>query len=261
MTSLFGCICNQPERLAAALAAVRPQLVAPAPVLRWGLAYIQAGEVLLNRTPRQSDVAVDLYGPISAVKSDYVVVHAATADDGLHGTANTQPFRFRHWMFAMDGTGAEIQQVVPQLLEHVPDFLRRNIKGKTSAELVFHLFLSFLHDSGHLDDPNLSTTDSRRALRDALAMVLTLLTKAGAGGASLGNLITSNGRSLLGVRLDAPLHIRRLKVHDAKQKPDTFKGVLVLSATDPGEGFEEVPARSVVAVSRDVRVDIVPLDS
>jgi glutamine amidotransferase len=163
-------------------------------------------------------------------------------------------------MFAMDGTGAEVQQIVPQLLEHVPDFLRRNIKGKTSAELVFHLFLSFLHDAGHLDDPNLSTTDSRRALRDSLAMVYTLLTKAGAASSGLGNMITSNGRSLLGVRLDAPLHLRRLKVTDLKQKPDTFKGVLVLSAADPGEGFEAIPPRSVVAVSRDIRVDIVALD-
>jgi hypothetical protein len=162
-------------------------------------------------------------------------------------------------MFAMDGAGAEIQQIVPQLLEHVPDFLRRNIKGKTSAELIFHLFLSFLHDAGHLDDPNLSTTESRRALRDSLAMVYTLLTKAGAGAAGLGNMITSNGRSLLGVRLDAPLYLRRLKVHEPK-KPETFRGVLVLSAGDPGEGFESVPPRSVVACSRDIRVDVLALD-
>ena len=39
-----------------------------------------------------------------------------------------------------------------------------------------------------------------------------------------------------------------LKVSDPKQKPDTFKGVLVLSAPDPGEGIEANPARSEVAV-------------
>ena len=88
-----------------------------------------------------------------------------------------------------------------------------------------------------------------------------MLTKSGASSADLGNMITSNGRSLLGVRLGAPLYLRRLKIHDPKQKPETFKGVLVLSATDPGEGFESIPSRSVVAVSRDIRVDVISLDA
>ena len=52
--TLFACMCNQPQRLAEALGPVRPVLVAPPPIARWGLAYAQSGDVLLVRTPKAS---------------------------------------------------------------------------------------------------------------------------------------------------------------------------------------------------------------
>ena len=51
---LFACMCNQPQRLSAALAPVRSVLLAQPPVSRWGLAYSQGGDVLLVRTPKSS---------------------------------------------------------------------------------------------------------------------------------------------------------------------------------------------------------------
>jgi glutamine amidotransferase len=163
-------------------------------------------------------------------------------------------------MFAMEGDIDGFQEVSPRLVDHIPEYLRRNIKGKTAAEHVFHVFLSFLHDSGNLDDPNLDTSQSRRALRDALALVYGAVTKAGAT-VSLGNVVVSNCRSMLAARLDGPLFLRRLKVPVSARDPETFKGVLALSTgEDPGEGFEEIPSRSVLAISRDIRTDIVSLD-
>ena len=41
------------------LAPVRAALLVPAPVSRWGVGYVQGGEVLLSRTPRSSADAVD----------------------------------------------------------------------------------------------------------------------------------------------------------------------------------------------------------
>jgi glutamine amidotransferase len=260
MTSLFGCICNQPQRVGEALAPVRSLLVAAPPVARWGLAYVQSSEVLLSRTPRSSEDPVDFFEAVEQAPSDYVIGHASPAD-GLHGNANTQPFRFRRWMFAMEGVADQDQSVAPQLLEHVPEYLRRNIKGKTLAEHVFHVLLSFLHDAGALDDPHLDTHASRRALRDAFALVYGELTKIGGGRTSLGNAIVSNSRSMLALRLDAPLYLRRLKVPVSKRDTETFKGVLALStAADPGEGFEEIPPRSVLCVGRDIRTDIASID-
>ena len=50
---------------------------------------------------------------------------------------------------------AQDDDVGARLAEHVPEYLRRNLKGRTPAELVFHVFLAMLHDEGSIDDPNL----------------------------------------------------------------------------------------------------------
>src|SRR5204862_2830414 len=130
--------------------------------------------------------------------------------DELRGDANTQPFRYRRWFFAQEGAGPGpelLAEVMPQLLQHIPDYLRRNIRGRSPAEQVFHLFLSMLHDAGTLDDPNLAPAHIRRALRDTVAFVDALV--AGSGTAwPHGNIILSNSRSMMAVRLGGPLVVR-----------------------------------------------------
>lgn len=262
MTRLYGCTCNQPQRLREALASVRELLVANPPVSRWGLGYVQSGQVLLSRTPRPSEQAVDLYGPLERVTADYLIVHACGAD-GLRGSANTQPFRFRRWMFAaQDNTLSEgFAEIQGGVIEHIPDFLRRNIKGKTPAEHLFHLYLAFLHDSSLLDDVNINASDARRALRDTIALVANLTSRAGLQG-SPGNVLLSNGRIMLAARLEEPLCLRRLKVASHDKDATAFRGVLALSSPDqPGEGFEKIPTRSVLEISRELNVQIVDIDS
>src|SRR3954469_17067658 len=163
---LFACICNQPQRLSAALAPVRAALVAQPPVSRWGLGYIQGDDVLLVRTPKATAVPVDLAGPLSAeIKTDCAIAQAVR-DEGaaVGGTDNTPPFRFRRWLYAQTSLDGQLlsDDIAPRLLEHVPEYLRRNLKGRTPAELIFHVFLAMLHDEGGLDDPNLPPAASRR---------------------------------------------------------------------------------------------------
>lgn len=259
MTYLFGCICNQPQRVTEALSPVRTLLVTGGPSTRYGLAYVQSGEVLLSRTPAPSAEPIDFYEEIERRPSDYLICHAY-GEDGRPGTVNTQPFRFRRWMFAMEGETDGFADVAPRLLEHIPPYLRRNIKGKTQAEHVFHVFLSLLHDAGSIDDPNLDPGHTRRMLRDALALCLGAFTKAGVA-PDLGNVVVSNSRSMIAARLAQPLYMRRLKVPVSPRDPETFRGVLALStADDPGEGFEEIPGRSALAVRREILTDIASLD-
>ncbi|MBC7974778.1 MAG: hypothetical protein H7138_07300 [Myxococcales bacterium] len=172
---LFACICNQPQRLAAALAPVRAALLAQPPVSRWGLGYVQGGDVLLVRTPKSSTVPVDLAGPLTTeIKTDCAIAQAVH-DEGASagGTDNTPPFRFRRWMYAQTGLASQlfVDEVAPRLLEHIPEYLRRNLKGRTPAELTFHVFLAMLHDEGNIDDPNLAPTATRRALAATLRLV------------------------------------------------------------------------------------------
>jgi hypothetical protein len=248
---LFACMCNQPKRLSAALAPVRATLVAEPPVHRWGLAYSQGGDVLLVRTPKTSEKPVDLAAPLADIPTDCAIAQAVrdSGDKVLGGTDNTPPYRFRRWMFAMSGN---IEVEPARLLEHVPEYLRRNIKGRTGAELVFHVFLAMLHDEGAVDDPNVPVASTRRALAATLKLV----------GAPLGNVALSNGRSMVLARLDEPLRLRRLWVTGERgERDDSFRGVLVVSGGDgdPRDGFEDVPAQRAVLVTRDLQVSLADL--
>ncbi len=192
---LFTCMCNQPQRLWAALAPVRATLVAQPPVTRWGLAYSQGGDVLLVRTPKASQKPVELCAPIAEIHTDCVIAQAVGPDDGYAGTDNTPPFRFRRWMFAMTGT-PQLEAAAPNLLARIPEYLRRNQRGRSPAELVFHVFLAMLHDEGAIDDPNLPVDVTRRALAATIKLVAAEQAKTGTEG-GFGNLVASNGRSMV----------------------------------------------------------------
>jgi predicted glutamine amidotransferase len=268
---LFACICNQPQRLPIALAPVRAALIAQPPVSRWGLGYVQGGDVLLVRTPKASAVPVDLAGPLTAeIKTDCVIAQAVRDDGaGLGGTDNTPPFRFRRWMYAQSGLdnqlfsgaagagGQAAEELAPRLLEHIPEYLRRNLKGRTPAELIFHVFLAMLHDEGNIDDANLPPAASRRALAATLKLVAAELARAGRTEAGLGNVALTNGRSMVVAHLDEPLRLRRLWVTGERgERDESFRGFLLVSGGDgdPKDGFEDVPAHRSVLISRDLQV-------
>lgn len=258
----FACMCNQPQRLPAALAPVRAALVAQPPVSRWGMGYIQGGDVLLVRTPRSSESPVDLSGPLALgeIKSDCVIAQAVR-DDGFAGTDNTPPFRFRRWMYAQSEMPA-LDGGALRLLEHIPEYLRRNLKGKTPSELIFHVFLAMLHDEGNIDDPNLPPAAQRRALSATLKLVNTELARAGKSGVSLGNVALTNGRSMVLAHLDTPLRLRRLTVAGERgERDDSFRGVLLISGGDGDtkDGFEDVPPSRAVLISRELQVSFADL--
>ena len=260
MTRLFGCTCNEPHRVAQALEPIRESLVAKGPVARWGLGYVQAGEVLLRRHPRPSE-DVDFFRSVSELHSDYIVGCASSAD-GLAGNANTQPFRFRHWLFACEGglegeAAAVDDDLQARLLEHIPGFLARNIAGKTSAEHVFHVLLGLLYDSGSLDDPNVGLDHVRRALRDTLALVYSVMTEAGSTRGP-GNIVATNGRAMFAVRLDHPIVVRGFKPPDPRRGDHKhFRAVLAMSSdAPPAEGFEAIPPNSVLTISRELQTEI-----
>jgi hypothetical protein len=220
--------------------------------------------VLLARTPRASHTPVDLYAALAEAPSDCVIGQAVTeASVAPGGNDNTPPFRFRRWMYAQQTT-ARIDEVWSAVVDRLPDFVKRNIRGRTAGEVTFHVMLAMLHDQGALDEANLALATTRRTLGAALALVSSELTKAGTSGA-LGNAAVSNGRSLVVARAPGgtPLYLRRLWVKgERSERDDTFRGVLVVSraGAHPGEGFEEVPAGSAVLVSRDLRIDIATLE-
>ncbi|HET6612796.1 MAG TPA: hypothetical protein VFG83_12440 [Kofleriaceae bacterium] len=266
MSHLFGCVCNEPPRLGEALQAIEPQLTVPGPVARFGLGYVQAGEVLLSRNPRGQRTAVDFFAMLRQLPSDYVV-GCTTGEDGLSGSANTPPYRYRRWLFgqpepapAADGS-RPLARVGELCAAVIPAFLDRSITGKTTAEHIFHVFLAMLHDTADIDDPNLPVPVIRRALRDAIQLIDSRLAGAGIGERVTGNIIVTNSRSMLAVRLGDAIYVRRVKHPDPRRSDHRlFRAVLALSGiSEPGEGFEAIPESSVLTISRDLMTDIVPL--
>lgn len=258
--SIIASLCNQPSRLGEALVPVRADLVVPGPLSRWGMGYVRGGEILLSRTPRPSETALDFFPQFVEHKADCILANASHDGDVLP-TESTQPFRFRRWMFAQDGAPTLHADDWHAIAAQIPDFLRRNLRGRTAAELTLHTFLATLHDQNALDEQQ-SPGVIKRALAETLERMDARL-RALARPIATGNIAVSNSRSLTVARVEggAPLFIRRLHVFNERgARDDSFRGVLALSSSSPpGEGAEEIPVGSLVTISRDLRVDIAPL--
>ena len=270
MARLFGIIGNRPDLAARVLASEAEPLRARskgAP-LGWGLGFYQGGEVLMRRRPIDERPEIDVAKLAADVRADLVVGHVRHATIGPLRTENTHPFRYRQWLFAQTGTVTEFEQVRERLVASVPDFLRSGIRGDTDAEVLFHVFLSFLHDAGRLNDGQVEPSLVREALRSSLAVVDGMTAEVGAGAARL-NLLVSDGDQLVAVhRSDAAMRLRVLSGKgDAdlvmgddpqlrRKIPELSRMHFSLCASDfdeapPNGRWKAVPENAIVTMARD----------
>jgi glutamine amidotransferase len=269
---------NEPERLRCALYPVRKQLVWQRERTPdgWGLGFYQGGEVLLQKRPRPAAGPVDFFALTKSIRTDCIVGHVRSATVGKHfKSENTHPYRFRSWLFAHHGTIDHFATLRPDLMEHIPDFLRRNIRGQTDSEHLMHLYLAFLHDGGKLDDPNIPAAEAANALGATLTVVDRFVAEAG-GQPSEHNMIVTNGRIMLAARRGLPLHMMRIagiadcalcrETHaDFSREPrrvahEHLRGVAFVDAEgEAGAPWEPIPDASVVAVSHDLTYEVRPL--
>lgn len=204
--------------------------------------------------------------------------------DGLHGPAllamaqgrgfrfeedATDPFRFRQWLFCMDGATEAFAGWREELLADLPDLIRRQIRGTTDREHVFALFLRLLRERGRLDDPNAPAIDAARCLGDAVREIDRLERERGSTRPCPLAMAATNGRLLVAVRRGRPLFYR-LEEGDGTcalcglTDPDDHRARAhrrsrtVALATEPleGAGFVEVPDGSTVAVGRGLDITV-----
>jgi glutamine amidotransferase len=275
MIRLFAYVGNEPERIKCALYPARTALVTDIGENPdgYGLGFFQGGEVLLQKRPKAQPGQVDFYAQLRELRTDVVVGHVREATVGKsQKLENTHPFRFRSWVFAHSGTMANFEAIKGELLESVPDFLRRNIRGTTDSEHLFHLYLAFLHDGGKLEDPNISTDEARAAMRATVAFVERLSGSAGGGKSEL-NLIATNGRILLAVRHGRPMGVMRTsgiadcpvcreegRAEDDRRIPhDLLRAVLVLSDGELPAGWELMPESSILSITHSIQTQTSPL--
>ena len=270
MARLFGIIGNRPDLAARVLAFEAEPLRARAKgtPLGWGLGFYQGGEVLMRRRPIDERPDIDIAKLAGDVRADLVVGHVRQATIGALRTENTHPFRYRQWLFAQTGTVSEFDQVRERLIASVPDFLRSGIRGDTDAEVVFHVFLSFLHDAGRLSDGPVEGPLVREALRSTLAVVDGMTSEVGSGAAQL-NMMLSDGTELVAVhRSNMGMSLRTLSgkgdadavigddVQLRRKIPELGRMHFTVVASDfdetpPNGRWKAVPECAIVTMTRD----------
>ena len=167
--------------------------------LGWGVGFYQGGEILLKRRPVDDRKRIDFSEIVKDIKADVLVGHIRNATVGALKTENTHPFRYRQWLFAQTGTVEKIDVLRGRLRDSLPQFLARDVRGDTDAELVFYLFLSFLHDGGVLDRSVVDAGEARSALRSSIALLDRLSAEEGESPAPL-NIVLACGEYVIGAR-------------------------------------------------------------
>lgn len=182
MSRLVGFIGNRPDLGPRALAAERLVARLPGPDsggTSWGLGFYQGGEILLKRRPIDDRRELPLGDLVKDLRADVLVAHVRAPTVGPLRTENTHPFRYRQWLFAHTGTIPAFAAVSARLRDSLPQFLERDIRGDTDSEVLFHLFLSFLHDAGTLDRLDTAPGEVRAALRSTFSVVEQLCAEQG----------------------------------------------------------------------------------
>jgi glutamine amidotransferase len=279
MGRLFAYMANDPDRVRCALHPARKLLrVTAEPGVSfdsWGIGFYQ-GEVLLQRRPKAPVDPVDFYEIAKDLRTDTIVGHVRSGTVGQPKNENTHPFRFRSWLFAHHGTLPAWEQIATPLLQQIPDFLRRNIRGQTDSEALFHLVLAELHEDNLLDDANLSTQGLRDAMQRALGRVRDLAGAEATAKAEIAVAMT-NGRVLVATRHGRPVHVMRLQSimdcpvcresepqfgRNPKQHHHEHLRAVIIAADVPtpgGAAWQEVPDKTFVSVSHSLDLSEAPI--
>jgi glutamine amidotransferase len=283
VSHLVAYVGNEPDNMACALFSARNALASRATDKPegWGVGFVQGGDVLLQKRPRVETTEVDLYGLIKDLRADAVVARVGFDSDGSTAAEDADPFRFRSWLFGSVGEidVAAFESVRERLLESVPAFLRRNIRGKSPSEHVFHLFLAFLHDAGSLDAPSPSTAVVHGALRNGLTFLERLLSGIPGKRSPLGlALVATNGRCFVAANAAHPmryLHVEGISDcpvchgrqddvrvrHGRRIQHDSVRAVILEAnrGVETRGGWQEVPDRSALIVGADRVPAVSPL--
>ena len=266
MARLFGFISNRPDLGARVLEAESRLLEEKAKdePLGWGVGFYQGGELLLRRRPVDDRSTLAIAEALRDVRTDVLIGHVRRATVGTMRTENTHPFRYRQWLFAHTGKIDGFPAMRDRLAESIPQFLRRNVRGDTDSELFFHLFLSFLHDAGKLQSPQVAPADVRIALRSSIALVDRLSQEEGAEPSGF-NLLVTDGEHIYAVHANQKMAYRVVQGrHDLEELlgddglrrtrvPDVASSRLTMLVADydaDAPRFTQVENRAIVTMSR-----------
>ena len=267
MGKLVGYVSNRSDRLRDPLYQERDALRVEgisSGTSGWGIGFYHGDEVLHKKRPMRAGDQLDWEQIAGNVRSDCAVLHLEQPPVGDFRAENAHPFRLRRWLFAHRGAIAGFDAMREGLSEAIPDFLRRNIRGDTDSEYLFHVLLTFLHEAGQLDNRDVSEAQMIPAISATLALIERL-------GAELGetehrlSFILTNGRSMYAFRHRMPMaYVERSGLHDPPEDyaslpagSTPLRYVLVTSgAHEQPAGYQALPDRALAVIDRKLRVSI-----
>jgi predicted glutamine amidotransferase len=238
--------------------------------------YGGSGDPLLGKRPTGASTLLSLSELVGRVDAEALVVHSRRATVGNAKDENTQPFRYRRWLFAHDGAIEGFAQVRPKLLAALPDHLSRQIAGDTDSEHAFMLFLKLLRDENLVDDLDVEPQAAGRVLARTVKQLEAWCRDVGEGRPSRLTFVATNGRIMVATRRGGPLFYALLEgilpceldaldlstpESEPKLRPHRrVKAVCFATRLCQPNGFIEVPDGSVVAVSRNLQVSVSALN-
>ncbi len=238
-----------------------------------GVGYFENGKVLLRKRPVAGELSLaQAFGDVQSEL--FLAVSHGVAPGGFR-EEDTEPYRFRNWVFA--GTGqilplGERQQVIAEL----PAFLQRGLVGPSDAELAFLATLGHVQaESRMLDALDLSVDVAGRALARTLKRLDERAREAGVP-LSQTSVVVSNGRMIAAVRRGRPLSYalleglsecplcgidRATSERDVRVRPHRMLKAVALATQPRQDGVQwiEVPEGHLITVSRSFDVRLTPL--
>lgn len=211
MAFSIGLFTSDPNLLRCELARLRHDvLVGNASEEPLGAGWYAEDNVLLQRyAARVRPEGLEQLGGV--LESDALVVHAGPLPLAVSLEENTQPFRYRQWLFTAQGALSNGERLRARVMDEVPEHLARAVKGDMPHELCFALFLAELRETGRTDDARLDARTLAQALGKATRRYEQLAAEAGSRTSGL-VCIATNNRALAAARVgEQPLYYRLLE--------------------------------------------------
>ncbi|MDX9721872.1 MAG: class II glutamine amidotransferase [Myxococcota bacterium] len=268
MSRLFAYLGNDPVLLCEALDRCGNSLCCELgeAAQGWGVGYYHDERALVHKRPGAIEGHCDLRELCAELQSMALIAHLRQAVQGAVSPENTQPFRFRNWLFAHIGQVTHSADANQALHERLPNFLQHNINGVTDSELALHFFFASLRDYGRVDREILPVQQLLDAGTRTVRALKSTLEDASQRQTPQLDMLFCSGRMLVAIN-HGPARLFNLRFegleNSVRGAAEGFRAqLLAFDAGSPGEHDEakpqwrELPANSIVVIDENFELHV-----
>jgi predicted glutamine amidotransferase len=223
----------------------------------WGIAAYEGDAPQVQRRAAAAHDGHHFSAAAERVEATTVLAHVRRATVGRIGLPNTHPFVHGRFALVHNGTVPYFDDIRPRLLDAMTPEHRAAIQGGTDSEHLLHLILSIHAQLGG---------SLFASLEAALRRVVALCREIGQEPHLGLNVLLTDGMHMVGSRWRRSLYY--LEQHGRSlgaggrdgAEGDGYRALIIASEPTNGEPWPEVPERSVLEVTPDLRLRIEPLD-